>query len=210
MKTNPFALLPEVVMIGGTEYPIDGDFRPMVTLEMELSGEQADIWGVLDLFYCHNIPKDVEQATRAMIAFYGRWDEEQTAEEQEEPEKTEGGHVKKYYDFLQDADALTASFQQAYGIDLETARIHWWKFRRLMFGLPLETSFMQRVHYRTADLNKVDKSKRKYYRKMKQIYALKQPNKKRKTNITERDNKIRERLLSRFAEAKERLQKETG
>lgn len=210
MKTNPFALLPEVVMVNGAEYSIDGDFRTMVTMEMELSGEQADIWGVLDSFYCHNIPGDVEQATRAMIAFYEQWDEVETAEDQEESKKTENSYGKKCYDFLQDADALTASFQQAYNIDLETARVHWWKFRRLMFGLPLETPFMQRVHYRTADLSKVDKSKRKYYRKMKQLYALKQPNKKKKTNITERDNKIRERLLARFAEAKERLQKETG
>ena len=210
MKTNPFALLPEVVMVNGVEYSIDGDFRPMVTLEMELSGEQSDIWGVLDLFYFHNIPADVEQATKAMIGFYKQWDEAQTAQDQEESEKPESCHVKKYYDFLQDADALTTSFQQAYGIDLETARVHWWKFRRLMFGLPLETPFMQRVHYRTADLGKVDKSKRKHYRKMKQLYALKQPNKKKKTNITERDNKIRERLLLRFAEAKEHLRKETG
>lgn len=209
MKTNPFVLLPETVTVSGVEYPIDGDFRIMVTLETELSEEQPDVWGSLDLFYLHNIPKDIGQAAKAMTAFYLRAEEYQE-EGQGEAEKGEQERTKKYYDFLQDADALTSSFQQAYGIDLETARIHWWKFRCLMFGLPLETPFMQRVHYRCADLSKVDKSQRKHYRKMKQLYALKQPNKKKKTNITERDSKIRERLLSRFAEAKERLQRETG
>lgn len=198
MKANPFALLPETVNISGVEYAINGDFRVGVAIETELLQEQADVFGLLDLFYCHAIPKDVEKAAMQMIAFYAEWDQSQSAENKEKENKQQW---KKWYDFTQDADVLMASFQQAYGIDLETVKMHWWKFRRLMFGLPPETPFMQRVHFRTADLTKVDKNQRKHYRKMKQLYALKQPERKEKMTAEVHDRQMREHLLKRYREA---------
>ena len=100
-----------------------------------------------------------------------------------------------------DADALTASFAQAYGIDLEHDLMHWWKFRRLMFGLPADTSFVQRIHIRSVDINKVDKSQKGYYRKMKKLYAIRQPEKKRKMTAEKRNEQMRQKVAKRFEEA---------
>ena len=92
--------------------------------------------------------------------------------------------------------------QQAYGIDLERDSLHWWKFRRLMFGLPGDTPFMQRVQYRVADLDKLPKEQRKHYRKMRRLYALKQPEKRHRMTAEERDAAMKARVRRRFEEAR--------
>ena len=101
------------------------------------------------------------------------------------------------YDFRVDAEALLASFRTAYGIDLDTAHLHWWTFRRLMFGLPRDTPFMERVHYRVADVSGLSKRERKHYQKMRALYALDAGTRTQKT-AAQRDAARRERLLARY------------
>lgn len=69
-----------------------------------------------------------------------------------------------------------------------------------MFGLPSESSFMQRVQIRSVDISKVDKSQRKHYRKLKAAYALKQPEARHMT-LKERNSKMIEKLHKRIEEA---------
>lgn len=193
MKRNPFERLPETVEINGIPVKIDPDFRVGVAVETELLAENPDVEGLLLSFYPDGIPFDISAAADQMIAFYAHTD---GADNGDAPRGKSG----RWYDFSQDADALTASFQQAYGIDLEKDAVHWWKFRRLMFGLPNDTPFMQRVHYRVADIDKLPKEQRKHYRKMKRLYALKQPER-RKMTAEEHNAAMKERVRKRFEEA---------
>ena len=197
MKHNPFERLPDTVEIGGKPVRIDPDFRVGVAIENELLSDEPDVEGLLRAFYPDGLPADVEAAADRMIRFYAHTDEAGN----ENGDMPRGGTARRY-DFAQDADALMASFQQAYGIDLERDSLHWWKFRRLMFGLPGDTPFMQRVQYRVADLDKLPKEQRKHYRKMRRLYALKQPEKRHRMTAEERDAAMKVRVRRRFEEAR--------
>lgn len=199
MRPNPFEQLPDTVEVGGARVRIDPDFRIGVAIETEMLTDAPDVDGLLRAFYPDGVPQDVEAAADCMIWFYAHTDEAGQDDE------TPSGSSARWYDFTQDADALLASFQQAYGIDLERDSLHWWKFRRLLFGLPPETPFMQRVHYRVADLDKLPKEQRRHYRKMRRLYALRQPER-RKMTAAERDAAMKARVQRRFEEAQHAAQ----
>ena len=201
MKPNPFQALPESVEIAGCHIPIDADFRVGVAIETEAMEENPDVVGLLKLFYKGEIPPDVEAAADRMVWFYAHHDGK---EETENAEDTKKG--RRWYDFGQDADALLASFLDAYGIDLATARLHWWVFRRLMFNLPPETPFMKRVHYRTADLKKLSKSEQKHYKKMRTLYAIKRDAEPAMT-VEEREAALKEKMRRRYEEARKQMEK---
>ena len=197
MNRNPFGRLPDTVVVGGARIRINSDFRAGVSIETEMLQEHPDVEGLLKLFYPEGIPSPIEEAAEQMIRFYAIEGESEDQESKGEASEAKG----RIYDFIQDADALTASFAQAYGIDLERDELHWWKFRKLMFGLPVDTSFMQRIHIRSVDINKVDKSQKGYYRKMKKLYAIRQPARKRRTTAEERQEQMRQKVRKRFEEA---------
>ena len=111
-----------------------------------------------------------------------------------------GGSVKgRVYDFDQDAEALYTSFLQAYRIDLATDGVHWWAFRQLMFGLPADTPFAQRLHYRTADTAGMGKEQKKHYSRMKRLLALREPARAHET-LAQRDARMLAYVERRFAE----------
>lgn len=199
MRHNPFERLPTTVTVFGENVTVNTDFRVGVSIETEMLQSSPDVEGLLQLFYMNDIPKDVEEAAKQMIEFYANYDE--NGDENDDNENAAPVSKKRLYDFKQDADALTASFRQAYGIDLETDELHWWKFRRLMFGLPVDSPFMQRVQIRSVDINKVDKSQKKYYRRMKALYAIRQTDQKKRMSLEERDEMMKNRVRRRFEEA---------
>lgn len=197
MQGNPFRTLPQTVEIGGRYIPIDPDFRVFVSLETEMQNETPDISGVISAFYCGVIPHDVEKAVEKFILFYTCHD---GGDEYRPNTEKKGKDAGKWYDFAQDADALLASFLDAYGIDLSTAKLHWWTFRRLMMNLPPDTPFMQRVKYRTADTSRMTKEERKHYTKMRNIYALKKTG--TSMTVEERDEAMKEKMRRRYEEAR--------
>ena len=196
MFVNPFRPLPQTVEIGGRHIPVNPDFRVFVALEMQAEKSGCDLSSVVQEFYCGKIPHDVEKAVEKFIAFYFC----REANENEAPETGKGKDAGKCYDFAQDADALLASFLDAYGIDLSTAKLHWWTFRRLMLNLPPETPFMQRIKYRTADLSRMNKEERSHYIKMRSIYALKTSGE--AMTVEQRDMALKEKVRRRYEEAR--------
>lgn len=73
--------------------------------------------------------------------------------EEEEGTKKHSIPPKPVMDYLQDAEAIVASFWQAYGLDLEqTTSLHWWTFLALLKNLPAETAFSRIVSLRTKTL----------------------------------------------------------
>ena len=196
MQPNPFASLPVSVLIDGISVPIDFDFRVGVAMEREcLSEGEPDVGSLLTLFYKGDIPQNVEAAVKQMVWFF---QVPNTMEEADEETQKKGG---QWYDFQQDMDVLLASFLFAYGIDLSTARIHWWTFRRLMLNLPADCYFMERVKYRTIPLNKVPKAQRAHYKKMKAMYAIKTKKEPKYKTIAERDAAYLADVRKRYEEA---------
>lgn len=198
MKPNPFRALPESVEIDGHTFPIDFDFRLGVAIETEiLSEEKPDVLRLLQTFYKGVIPRNVGEAVDKMVDFF-RIEEEADFKH---AETRKGGRV---YDYTMDADVILASFLTAYGIDLSTASLHWWTFRRLMLNLPPDTPFTQRVRYRTADLKKLSKDDRKHYKKMQALYAIKKHPNERFTSVEERDAALKEKVKRLHEEARKR------
>ena len=198
MGPNPFQALPESVEIGGIPVPVDSDFRVGVTIETEILGSDSpDVANLLLLFYKGQIPASVEEAVEKLVWFYSC-----------SPGEGDNGKDSKEarsYDFSVDADVLTASFLTAYGIDLTTAKLHWWTFRRLMLNLPHETPFMQRVHYRVADTKKMSGDQRKHYKKMQKLYALKK-HRGQSMTVEERDAALLEKMRKRYEEASKNVE----
>lgn len=198
MLSNPFDSLPVSVEIDGVSHPINSDFRFGVSLEMEvLSGEDADVMGLLDAFYPAGIPGNVRAAADKMLEFY-RGYVKLLGDKTSKNESKKG----RQYDYEQDSDVLVASFLNYYGVDLNRDKLHWWVFRRLMLNLPDESPFMRRIHYRTADINKVDKKLQKHYRKMKSLYSLKTKGSEAPMTVEERDAALREKIRRRHEEAR--------
>lgn len=130
----------------------------MAALDGSLTADRlAAIW--------FSAPPDepLEDIQEAVEAFYRR--------SEDRPEKSESCGPMAYT-FGADAGAIVASFQKTYGIDLTTAKMHWWRFCDLLDGLILH-SFQERVQFRLADVGKIKNGEaRSRASRMKRLYAL--------------------------------------
>ena len=192
--------VPDCVEIDGRRYDINTDFRIGIRLEMAILEEKLSESLLFD-YYPKNMPPDANAAIERLMWFY-------RCGEDEGKGQGGGGRSGRGYDFEQDSDALYTSFMVAYGIDLATADLHWWVFRKLMWGLPPETPFMQRVHYRMADISDMSKAEQKRYRKMKAAFALRRTAKEKLT-LEERNQKMKDYVAKRLSEAQRDKAQET-
>jgi len=81
----------------------------------------------------------------------------------------------KNYDLKYDAEYIYASFMQAYGIDLieQQGKLHWYKFKALLNGLPEGTKFMSVLDIRTREERKgMSPEEKRDLKKLKKQYAL--------------------------------------
>lgn len=77
------------------------------------------------------------------------------------------------FDWKIDAAYLLGDFRRFYGIDLLTARMHWWEFRALAAALPDESHCAKRISYRSANLGEIkDKNERKRIARIQRQIAL--------------------------------------
>lgn len=63
-------------------------------------------------------------------------------------EASDNGHGVRVYSFAKDANYIFAAFRQTHGIDLSTAKLHWWTFLALFMDLSPDTTFCQLVGLR--------------------------------------------------------------
>ncbi len=166
-------VVPDTVEIDGIEYEINTDFRIGIMFELLMQdrnitdNQKLDI--AIDLYYPVE-PHDYLQAIKKIIWFYscGRDIEESNQED------NNALRADEIYSFEHDAEYIYSAFLDQYGIDLQDIdNLHWWKFRAMFKGLKEDNLISKIMGYRaiTIDNNMTD-SEKKYYRKMKQIYAL--------------------------------------
>lgn len=159
--------------IDGTPYFLNTDFRAGIAYTLAAMRKQPiDRQWLLDLFFPVEQPPAERwpQALEAINCFCARG---RAAEaDAESVEKEASAAVPPAYDFLTDADAMTAEFERQYHLDLTSATLHWWRFLALLEGL-IGHSFSDRCRFRTADLTRIkDKTTRSIWRSMQERYRL--------------------------------------
>lgn len=185
---------PDTITVDGVEYPVNTDFREWVRFQGILladgtnDGKAAKIF---DLMAEMGLPQ-TKESLDAMLQFYAG------ASTENNPG---GGKNVRAYDFEKDSEYIFSAFLDSYGIDLTTARLHWWRFKALFKSLPEDCQMCKIMMYRTIDLKKVPKEQRKFYREMKARYSLKSGN-----NTGYRtEQEMKEYVKQRFAEAKSHM-----
>ena len=119
---------------------IDPDFRHMVRLSAAYShGEveadpEAFARQLCQQFYTGiYIPRVFVELWQGVIDFYLAGEQAAEPAAAKPASRPDTGPA---FDYRCDAPYIVAAFQQAYGIDLTTAKLHWFRFRALFAALP--------------------------------------------------------------------------
>lgn len=165
--------LPSAVEIDGREYALETDFRACLRAILAFEDSELTTWekqaALLDNLYPEQ-PHDLEEAFRLGVRFLNG------GEEVGEDEDAENKVSPRLYSFSQDARYIFAAFRQTHGIDLETTRLHWWKFLALFLDLGADTTFCNLVSLRKRiKTGKASKEELKVYREMRDVIDLPEP-----------------------------------
>lgn len=197
-----FDHLPETAAVDGIVYPINFGYRAMMAIEIEMFGENNDeqkLLNTLNIFYFQNIPLDWQKAIDYMLWFHrcGR----------EEKKRGGGGLAKdkRAYCFSQDAPLIYAAFMQQYQVNLRKTsnkELHWWEFSAMLESLNEDTKMAKVMYWRTCDLNDLPKSQKKFIKKMKELYALKETESSLdcKAKLAKRNTDMKEYIRKRMEE----------
>ena len=187
---------PDSVSVYGTKYPVNTDFRIMCRFEIAIQkSDTADITSAVSDFFIGNIPDNADLAVDAVLEFY-------LCGKQAEGGKPSGKNGKRCYDYNEDWKYFIAAFRQQYGIDLNTAELHWWEFSALFSGLTDDTELIKIMQIRCTNLKDIsDKKERDRIKKLQERYALKQYRRKHYKTAEERDRAMIEAAKKRIAEA---------
>lgn len=174
--------------IDGASYRINTDFRAGIAYVRAVSSSSpvSAQWVTTLFFGAQEITysDDVQQAVTEYINL-GRDGGENADEGAATP-----------YDFDKDAGVIFAAFRKEYGIDLATAKMHWWEFRTLLEALICH-SFAERVQYRVSDPSQIkSRESRAYWRKMQQLYALEEDGGRRKCESAKTVEEYNKMLLA--------------
>ena len=151
------------------------DFRESIKFELLMQDRTIEddkkVRMILNLYYYNpeNI-KDIKKALEEILWFYKCGDKP----ENKISGKNENNKKKQIYNYEFDAEYIYSAFMQQYKIDLNSIKyLHWWKFRALFTNLSEDVLFSKIMQYRAVELSSIkDKEMKKFYKKMKRIYAL--------------------------------------
>ena len=187
---------PDSVSVCGTKHPVNTDFRIMCRFEIAIQkSDTAEITSAVSDFFYSDIPADINAAVNAVLEFY-------LCGKQAEDGKPSGKNGKRCYDYSEDWKYFIAAFRQQYGIDLNTAQLHWWEFSALFAGLTDETELVKIMQIRCTNLKDIsDKKERERIKKLQERYTLKQYRRKHYKTAAERDRAMIEAAKKRIEEA---------
>lgn len=155
---------------------IDPDFRHMVRLSAAYShGEveadpEAFARQLCQQFYTGiHIPRVFVELWQGVIDFYLAGEQAAEPAAAKPASRPDTGPA---FDYRCDAPYIVAAFQQAYGIDLTTEKMHWFRFRALFAALPEDTLMAKIMGWRSDDLADYEGSMREHYAALKERFAL--------------------------------------
>ena len=147
---------PETVEINTTEYRLNTDFRACLKIIMafednELTPQEKQFILLGNLYSV--VPNDLEAALDRANWFLNGGKDSATNTDEENP---------RVYSFAKDGNFIYAAFRQTHGIDLATAKLHWWTFLALFMDLGQDTTFCQltalRKRLKTGKASKEEKA----------------------------------------------------
>lgn len=160
--------LPESVTISDTEYTIDTDFRTCLKIIMafednELTPQEKQLILLSNLYSV--VPDDIGAALEQANWFLNGG---KSGETDTDPQP-------RVYSFAKDGNFIYAAFRQTHGIDLATAKLHWWTFLALFMDLGQDTTFCQLTALRKRlATGKASKEEKAAAREMGEIIELEQ------------------------------------
>jgi hypothetical protein len=163
--------VPQSLMIDGTEYKINTDYRVWIKFEIfltEFEDESEDILtNIKQLIFLDKIPPSaVDEETVAQLLWFYK-----CGKEIKTNSKSKSSQEIFSYDY--DDGYICGAFMEQYQIDLNAANLHWWKFRALMMSLSDSTEFVKIMGYRAIEItSKMTSEQKDFYRKMKKHYAI--------------------------------------
>lgn len=161
------------VKIDGQRYIINTDFRVFVKFELLMQdssvSDEEKLPRVLNEFYNGKIPENFEAAADEMLKIYTRGKDINSCDDDGISERS----GRMIYSYEHDGDAIFAAFLQCYGVDLSSAKMHWWEFKALFDNLSPDCEFMRAVSYRSMKISgKLPPEEQKRLRQLKEFYAL--------------------------------------
>lgn len=182
--------LPKKIIINDFELVFNTSFKVWIEYSELILDDELDVeykaFKSIDLCYEKGIKIleyiDIETAFSKIMWFFlcGK-----TEEEDKEIDNKET--PKQLYSFIEDWDYIYSAFYECYKIDIFEEDLHWWKFKSLFNSLSEDCMFSKILGFRAMTISpKMSKEQKKYYRKMKKLYALK-------------DNRSKEEKESAFA-----------
>lgn len=164
--------LPNSVSVDGADYYINTDFRIGIMFEqlmLDNSVNQDDkLFHALHLYFGDYIPRNFPAAVDGLLWFYRCGEDDDLV-----VKKAHKAAEKRFYDYDFDAPYIYAAFKEQYGVDLQDAPLHWWKFRAMFKSLRDDTEFRKIMGYRAVQItSSMTQSQKDFYTKMKQEYAL--------------------------------------
>lgn len=152
----------------------DTNFRTCILFETMMQDPnyslEAKTYQTINLFYpkIEEI-KDIDKALKDVVWFYtiGKSEEETS-------QKGTNKKVKQIYSYVFDNELIYSAFKDQYNVDLQDIDyLHWWKFKAMFEGLKSDNKIVEVMGYRATELNTIkDKETKKFYKKMKKLYAL--------------------------------------
>lgn len=158
-------------------YLIRTDFRIGVQIVLLMGDDDLTdgekIATAFDLLYGAGIPKSIEKAMDGLRWYIsggskGDDEEDENLITQDDESEDDG---EKTFDFDYDAMWIYTAFRRTFGVDLNTAKLHWFEFRAMLADLG-ECAFTKVLEYRTKDLSGMSPKQRSSYAKLKRKYAI--------------------------------------
>jgi hypothetical protein len=160
--------LPTAVEVDGVAYKINTDFRNAIRVMLAFEDDELT-FNEKQMILLGNLYPEVPENVQGALEQGGKFlSGGKTDEPTDEP--------LRLYSFSKDADLIFAAFQQTHRIDLETAKLHWWKFLALFSDLGGDTTFCQLVGLRKRlKTGKATKEEREEARDMEDIIEIPEP-----------------------------------
>lgn len=171
---SPFSL-PHTFYFNNKGYEVRDNFKNWIKLSLlyddRTLSDEDKVFIAINLIFVNpkEILADIEQEKIKIVDVFTAINLFFNCGEEKKTESSE----KRCFDFKQDWSYIYSAFMQQYKIDLNEEKLHWFKFIGLFKSLSQETEFVKIIGYRGTDINKLPKEQKKFYRKMKEKYALK-------------------------------------
>lgn len=150
--------LPNSLEVDGQSYEINTDFRSWIEVERQVRED-----GTCPYWVYEELPPVTEDWQSPVLRFLSA-----------SPSTPHGNTPTgaRTLDLIEDGAYIVAAFQQAYGIDLTSCDMHWWRFRALLIGLPQETQMSKIMGYRAYDAGNSHKKQDTIMQELRQAWSL--------------------------------------